>query len=130
MKIYLRLVVMMVLPALGVAKPSGADASQDMYEIIKLEKISSGLFEVEASRSFLVAQEIRRHYQTKTYASEHLLLQVDCGRSQVNVISYQLFTEPVLQGTIVHVSHEASGWYLASKDAAVYQLTKKVCSAE
>jgi hypothetical protein len=79
---------MMVLPALGVAKPSGADASQDMYEIIKLEKISSGLFEVEASRSFLVAQEIRRHYQTKTYASEHLLLQVDCGRSQVNVISY------------------------------------------
>jgi len=130
MKIYLRLFVMIVLPALGVAKPSGADASQDMYEIIKLEKISSGLFEVEASRSFLVAQEIRRHYQTKTYASEYLLLQVDCGRSQVNVISYQWFTEPVLQGTIVHASHEASGWYLASKDAAVYQLTKKVCSAE
>jgi hypothetical protein len=52
------------------------------------------------------------------------------SRSQVNVISYQWFTGPVLQGTIVHASHEASGWYLASKDAAVYQLTKKVCSAE
>jgi hypothetical protein len=130
MKIYSILFAIIFPPALSVAKSSSADSSQDTYEIIELEKICPGLFAVEAKRSFLVAQEIRRHYQTKSYASEYLLLQVDCGRSLVNVISYRWYTEPALQGAVVHTSHEASGWYLAIKDAAVHQLTKKVCPAE
>ena len=130
MKIHLILFLMIFLPAIGVAESSRTDSSQDTYEIIKVEKISPELLEVETSRSFSVAQEMRRHYQTKRYASENMLLQVNCGRGQVNVISYRWFTDPGLQGALVHASHDASGWYAASKDAAVYQLTKKVCTAE
>ena len=121
---------MISLPALGIAESSNANSSQNTYEIIKVEKISPELFEVKASRSFSVAQEIRRHYQTKRYASENMLLQINCGRGQVNVINYRWYTDPGLQGALVHASHDASGWYATSKDAAVYQLSKKVCTAE
>ena len=127
MQIYSVLFLMISLPALGIAESSNANSSQNTYEIIKVEKISPELFEVKASRSFSVAQEIRRHYQTKSYASENMLLQVNCSRSQVNVISYQWYADPGLQGALVHASSEASGWYSASKDAAVHHMVAKVC---
>jgi len=130
MRIYLILFLIIFLPTLSIAESSRTNSSQNTYEIIKVEKISPGLLEVEASRSFSVAQEIRRHYQTKSYASENMLLHVNCGRSQVNVISYRWYADPGIQGALVHASQDASGWYSASKDPAVYQLTKKACPAE
>ena len=130
MRINSILFLLVILPTLSIAESSRTNSSQNTYEIIKVEKISPELLEVETSRSFSVAQEIRRHYQTKSYASENMLLHVDCGRGQVNVINYRWYTDPGLQGALVHASHDASGWYAASKDAAVYQLTKKVCTAE
>ncbi len=130
MRINLIFFLIIFLPALGIAESSRTNSSQNTYEIIKVEKISPELLEVETSRSFSVAQEIRRHYQTKSYASENMLLHVNCGRRQVNAISYSWYTNPGIQGALVHASQDASGWYSASKDPAVYQLIKKVCPAE
>ena len=130
MKIGSILFLIIILPTLSIAESSSTISGQNIYEIIKVKKIGPELFEVEASRSFSVAQEIRRHYQTKRYTSEKMLLQMNCGRGQVNVISYRWFADPGLQGALVHASQDASGWYAASKDPAVYQLIKKVCPAE
>jgi hypothetical protein len=130
MRISLILFSIIFLPALSIAESPRNNSSQNTYEIIKVEKISPDLLEVEASRSFSVAQEIRRHYQTKRYASENMLLQVNCIRSQVNVISYQWYADPGLQGTVVYASQDASGWYSASKDAAIHLMVAKVCPAE
>ena len=121
---------MIFLPRLDAAESLSANPSLNTYEIIKVEKISSNVYEVDVSRSYLVAQEIRRHYQTKSFSSENMLLQVNCSLSQVNVIGYRWYADQGLQGAIVYASHEESGWYPANKDAAIHQLTKTVCLAE
>jgi hypothetical protein len=127
MKIYAIFRSVILLSLVGAAQSAGADATPPDYEIVKLKKDSSGLFEVEARRSFTVVQEIRRHYQTKSYSSERVLLSLDCRRSQVNVISYQWYADKDLHGPIVHASHEQSGWYSTSKDAAVDQMAERIC---
>jgi hypothetical protein len=128
MKIYAIFRLVIVISLFGASQTTGADPHLTAYEIVKLKKDSSGLFEVEARRSFTVVQEIRRHYQTKSYASERVLLSLDCRRSQVNVISYQWYADKDLHGPIVHASHEQSGWYSTSKDAAVHQMAERICT--
>ena len=128
MKIYAIFRLVIVISLFGASQTTGADPDLTAYEIVKLKKDSSGLFEVEARRSFTVVQEIRRHYQTKSYSSERVLLALDCRRSQVNVISYQWYVDKDLHGPIVHASHEQSGWYSTSKDAAVHQMTERICT--
>jgi len=122
---HFRLVILLSL--FGASHSAGADPDLTAYEIVKLKQVSPGLFEVEAHRSFEAVQEIRRHYQTKSYASERVLLALDCRRSQVNVISYQWYADKDLHGAIVHASHEQSGWYSTSKDAAVDQMAERIC---
>ena len=123
---HFRLVILLSL--FGASHSAGADPDLTAYEIVKLKQVSPGLFEVEAHRSFEAVQEIRRHYQTKSYASERVLLALDCRRSQVNVISYQWYADKDLHGAIVHASHEQSGWYSTSKDAAVHQMAERICT--
>ena len=128
MKIYAIFRLVILLSLFGASQSAGADPDLTAYEIVKLKQVSSGLFEVEAHRSFEAAQEIRRHYQTKSYASERALLALDCRRSQVNVISYQWYADKDLHGTIVHASREQSGWYSTSKDASVHQMAERICT--
>ena len=123
---HFRLVILLSL--FGASHSAGADPDLTAYEIVKLKQVSPGLFEVEAHRSFEAVQEIRRHYQTKSYASERALLALDCRRSQVNVISYQWYADKDLHGAIVHASHEQSGWYSTSKDAVVHQMAERICT--
>jgi hypothetical protein len=128
MRIYAIFRLVIVISLFGASQTAGDDPHLTAYEIVKLKKDSSGLFEVEARRSFTVVQEIRRHYQTKSYASERVLLALDCRRSQVNVISYQWYADKDLHGPIVHASHEQSGWYSTSKDAVVHQMAERICT--
>ena len=127
MKIYAIFRLAIVISLVSASQTAGADPHLTAYEIVKLKKVSPGLFEVEAHRSFEAVQEIRRHYQTKSYASERALLALDCRRSQVNVLSYQWFADKDLHGPIVYESHEQSGWYSTSKDAAVHQMAERIC---
>jgi hypothetical protein len=127
MKIYAIFRLAIVISLVSASQTAGADPHLTAYEIVKLKKVSPELFEVEAHRSFEAVQEIRRHYQTKSYASERVLLALDCRRSQVNVISYQWYADKDLHGAIVHASHEQSGWYSTSKDAAVDQMAERIC---
>ena len=130
MKIYAIFRLVILLSLFGASQSAGADPHLTAYEIVKLKKVSPGLFEVEAHRSFEAVQEIRRHYQTKSYASERALLALDCRRSQVNVLSYQWFADKDLHGPIVYESHEQSGWYSTSKDPAAHQIGAKICLNE
>jgi hypothetical protein len=54
MKIYAIFRSVILLSLVGAAQSAGADATPPDYEIVKLKKDSSGLFEVEARRSFTV----------------------------------------------------------------------------
>ena len=127
MKIYAIFRLVILLSLFGASQSAGADPHLTAYEIVKLKKVSPGLFEEEAHISFEAVQEIRRHYQTKSYASERVLLALDCRRSQVNVISYRWYADKDLHGAIVHESHEQSGWYSTSRDTAVHQMAERIC---
>ena len=102
-------------------------SDKSVFKIVRQLETSSRVFEVEVNRDFPVPQEIRRHYQTKSYTSEYMLSRVKCNNRQLNVITYRWYAEAALSGELIYSSDRETGWYAADKDPAVQALVAKIC---
>ena len=103
-------------------------SDKSIFKILSHRAIGADVLEVEVSRDFTVAQEIRRHYQTKSYSSEYMLSLVKCGNREINIIAYRWYAEAGLGGALVYSSDRETGWYAADKDPAAKALVAKVCA--
>lgn len=113
-------------PSAGATEAARLDKSS--LNIISQRSAGAGVIEVEASKNFPVAQEMRRHYQTKSYSSEYMRSRVKCSDRQVNVITYRWYADAGLGGALVYSSDLETGWYSADKDPAAQELLAKVCA--
>lgn len=103
-------------------------SNEAVFKILKTVAISTDVVELEITRDFPVAQEIRRHYRTKSYKSEHMVFQVQCSSKRMNVLAYQWYSHAGLSGTLVYASDQETGWFVAEKEAAAGELIAKVCA--
>lgn len=123
---------LLALTALSICTPR-VDATdlpssdESVFKIVRQLAIGADVFEVEVNRDFLVPQEIRRHYQTKSYTSEYMLSRVKCNIRQLNVITYRWYAEAGLSGDLIYSSDRETGWYTADKDPAAQALVAKIC---
>ncbi len=129
MAITIRLLALTVLTmCTPYADATGLPGSDDsVFKVVRLYAIGEDVVEVEVNRDFLVPQEIRRHYQTKSYISEYMLSRVKCKNRQLNVITYSWYAETGLSGELIYSSDRETGWYAADKDPAVQALVAKMC---
>jgi len=129
MSIAIRLLALTVLtmctPYADATDVPGSDDS--VFKVVRLYAIGEDVLEVEVNRDFLVPQEIRRHYQTKSYTSEYMLSRVKCKNRQLNVITYRWYAESGLRGELIYSSDREAGWYAADKDPAAQALVAKIC---
>jgi hypothetical protein len=123
---------LLALTALSICTPR-VDATdlpssdESVFKIVRQLAIGADVFEVEVNRDFPVPQEIRRHYQTKSYTSEYMLSRVKCNIRQLNVITYRWYAEAGLSGDLIYSSDRETGWYTADKDPAAQALVAKIC---
>jgi len=123
---------LLALAALSICAPR-VDATdlqssdESVFNIVRQIAIGADVFEVEVNRDFPVPQEIRRHYQTKSYTSEYMLSRVKCNIRQLNVITYRWYAEAGLSGDLIYSSDRETGWYAADKDPAAQALVAKIC---
>lgn len=126
----LRVLTFVTLSLSALSMDATAAARSDNSNVIIISQRSAGtdIIEVEASKDYPVAQEIRRHYQTKSYSSEYMLSRVKCGSRQINVVAYRWYADTGLRGAMVYSSDLETGWYSADKDPAAQELIAKVCA--
>ncbi len=123
---------LLALTALSICTPR-VDATdlpssdESVFKIVRQLAIGADVFEVEVNRDFPVPQEIRRHYQTKSYTSEYMLSRVKCNIRQLNVITYRWYAQAGLSGDLIYSSDRETGWYAADKDPATQALVAKIC---
>ena len=120
--------VTLALSALSAGATEAARLDKSSVNIISQRSAGAGVIEVEASKDFPVAQEMRRHYQTKSYSSEYMLSWVKCSNPQINVLTYLWYADARLSGALVYSSDLETGWYSADKDPAAQELVAKVCA--
>ncbi len=120
--------VTLSLSALSAGATEAARLDKSSVNIISQRSAGAGVIEVEVSKDFPVAQEMRRHYQTKSYSSEYMLSWVKCSNRQINVLTYRWYADARLSGALVYSSDLETGWYSADKDPASQELVAKVCA--
>lgn len=130
MSITIRMLACTVLsictPCAVAADVPNSDGSE--FTVVRQREITADVIEVEVNRDFPVAQEIRRHYQTKSYTSEYMLSRVKCSNRQLNVIIYRWYAEAGLGGKLIYQSDQETGWYAAEKDPVAQALVTKICT--
>jgi hypothetical protein len=123
------LIALMIFLYVGVCGANETAGSNEVvFKILNTVAISADVVELEITRDFPVAQEIRRHYQTKSYKSEHMVFQVQCSSKRMNVLAYQWYSNAGLSGTLVYASDRETGWFVAKKEPAAGELMAKVCT--
>ena len=129
MSMMIRILIWTMLPmwTLSAGATDLPSSDKSIFKIIRHRAIGADVLEIEASRDSTVAQEIRRHYQTKSYTSEYMLSLVKCSNREINIVAYRWYAEAGLGGALVYSSDRETGWYAADKDPAAQALVTKVC---
>ncbi len=123
------IIALMIFLYVGVCGANETAGSNEVvFKILKTVAISTDVVELEITRDFPVAQEIRRHYQTKSYKSEHMVFLVQCSSKRMNVLAYQWYSNAGLSGTLVYASDQETGWFVVKKEPAAGELMAKVCT--